>query len=806
MSKSAKQFIAKSLKIGLICGGPSLERGISLNSARSVLDHLNCKNVVICPIYVDLFKNFYQISTAQLYSNTPADFDFKLAQAAIKFNKKELIQYLQSMDIVFPVIHGVYGEDGTLQRFLESNDIPFIGCQSRSCANMFAKDRAAKILEQNGYATIPSRLLRMNDVNNEQIIRAFFFEHKLERVIIKPVAGGSSIGVFSASSIEEACEKVDKLFTMRLYSKAIIEPFCYGREFTIIVLQNNVGVPTALIPTEIQVSYENGQIFDYRRKYLPTSNTVWHCPPRFDDEVIATIRQQATAIFTLFGMRDFARLDGWMLHDGTILFTDLNPISGMEQNSFIFQQASRIGMTHSDLLWYLICNACRREHIPVHEKRATKQQKTPVKVLFGGDTAERQVSLMSGTNVWLKFRQSAIFAPIPYLLDKHNQVWRLPYTYALNHTVEEIYENCLTASATVDRLEQFVNAIRIELDLKNDYVVKDNLPQMLSFEKFLVATCDEKTFLFLALHGGNGENGVIQQKLDDNNIIYNGSGPKASTLCMDKYLTGEAIAVIGDPAIISAPKKQINITNFTKYSAADYQKFWNLLRNELCGKTFLIKPCNDGCSTGIVRLHSANDLEKYIHLVINKIAVIAPQTFVGQEQIIEMAVEHEGVFLIENFIETDYIRIKNNRLIYNKLDGWLEFTVGVLETKGVYYAFNPSITIAEGFVLSLEEKFQGGTGVNITPPIESIVSKAMRKKMQQQIVKVAKALGIENYARIDVFFNVNTGQMIVIEANTLPGLTPSTVIYHQALAEEPPLSPLAFLEKIIMLKTGKLGQ
>ena len=100
---------------------------------------------------------------------------------------------------------------------------------------------------------------------------------------------------------------------------------------------------------------------------------------------------------------------------------------------------------------------------------------------------------------------------------------------------------------------------------------------------------------------------------------------------------------------------------------------------------------------------------------------------------------------------------------------------------------NPSITIAEGAILSLEEKFQGGTGINLTPPPEEILSSSATGKIKRLVEKAAQALGIQNYARLDVFFNRLTEKMILIEANTLPGLTPSTVIYHQGLAEEPRL-------------------
>ena len=110
---------------------------------------------------------------------------------------------------------------------------------------------------------------------------------------------------------------------------------------------------------------------------------------------------------------------------------------------------------------------------------------------------------------------------------------------------------------------------------------------------------------------------------------------------------------------------------------------------------------------------------------------------------------------------------------------------------------NPSMTVAIGNILTLEEKFQGGTGVNITPPPEPFVKPSAVKKAKVRMEKVAKTLGIGGYARIDAFMHVKTGELIIIEANTTPALTPSTVIYQQALAEEKPMYPRQFLEKIV---------
>src|SRR3989338_4532293 len=135
-------YLQRIMKIGLICGGPSLERGISLNSARSVLDHLNSDSIEVVPIYFDHYRRAYKISKAQLYSNNPSDFDFKLNKNLRPLTIPSLVRLLKSVDIVFPAMHGTFGEDGTIQKFLEENEIPFIGTGGTSCKRAFDKFQA----------------------------------------------------------------------------------------------------------------------------------------------------------------------------------------------------------------------------------------------------------------------------------------------------------------------------------------------------------------------------------------------------------------------------------------------------------------------------------------------------------------------------------------------------------------------------------------------------------------------------------------------------------------------------------------
>ncbi len=776
-------------KIALICGGPSAERGISLNSARSLLDHLSSFVSDILPIYVDQSLKFYRLSCSQLYSNTPADFDFKLAETADYLDLPALLQCLRSVDLVFPVIHGIFGEDGQLQKFLEQHEIPFVGSGSNTCSLVYPKDLLLTKLKLEGFDTNPFLVVDPHRFD-EQSIHEFWNSYHLHKAVIKPTKGGSSLGVHvldSPSRVKAHLHKINQV--------TLLEPFCVGKEFTLVVLQNQEGKPVALCPTEIETK-KSDEIFDYRKKYLPTNEVIYHTPPRFDSSITEKLRTQAEHIFALMGSQDFLRIDGWILEGDRILFTDINPISGLEQNSFLFQQAAYIGMTHQQVLAYILKSACRRHALSWEEiKSKSLKQKLPVFVLFGNSNAERQVSLMSGANVWLKLLYSESYEPFPFFYASDGRAWKIPYSLILHHTVEEIESLCLQSLRT-EQHQQMIDLIQKALGVSlNEYEGSISF----SFSEFLNLARRSCAFVFLALHGAEGEDGTIQYILEENGIPFNGSGSVASALCMDKMETANKINLLNDPSLISLPKVILNRLQIQSYDTGDYIKLWDQLVTEWNCNQILVKPRYDGCSTGVMKLNSAEELETYCHHIKSGLPVPL-HTFSGQTQIIEMPLSNGVDYMLEPYIQVDCISIMESKLIHTCDTGWVELTVGVIEQKGRYQSFLPSLTLAEGAVLSVEEKFQGGTGINLTPPPESIFTIAAIKGIQSGVEKAAKALGIQNYARIDLFFHLHNQIIIIIEANSLPALTPSTVIFHQALAENPPMKPRDFIETIIKNK------
>lgn len=776
-----------------------MERGISLNSCRSVCDHLDCPEIEIQPIYFDCHKRSYAISRAVLYSNTPSDFDFKLSQNSKKLSKRALIKILHQSDIVFPVIHGAFGEDGQLQSFLEKIHCPFVGSKSATCKVAFNKYKSNELLKANGIFSLQSILLRshFSPQKNLAILKKFFRDAKLHRAVVKPVCGGSSIGVHSVTSPEEGLQAMQDIFNKKLDTQAICEPFCIGREFTVVILENRFGAPVALIPSEIETDYSGNQIFDFRKKYLPTRKVKYHCPPRFSESTIEKIQITAEHLFKLFGFRHFGRFDGWVFPDGNIWFSDFNPISGMEQNSFLFQQAAQIGMSHSDILRHILKIAADEYKIEIPNLKHQISNKFPkkrVNIICGGVTAERQVSLMSGTNVWLKLKRSRKYEPYLYLMTDKNKIWHVPYNFALNHTVEEISYACREAKKNKKWLIKHRNGVLLKLNLlSGENLAEFPDPEKMTLKQFITL----KGFVFIGLHGGTGEDGTIQKKLEKAGKKFNGSWEKSSKLCMDKFRTGESVLQLQKYGIYTAARKVFEIKYFNKFSERDWIDFWKYIRKILQTDFVIAKPVDDGCSAGVCKLINHNDVKIYVEFSAKGHQEIPAGQIKGQHGIIEMSTQKMRHVMFEKFIETDKVGVVDNELQWQHKSGWIEVTAGVIGKKGALHAFDPSLTVSLGSVLSLEEKFQGGTGINITPPPEPFVKSSAVKAAKRRIEIVANSLGIEGYARIDAFMNIKNGEICVIEANTLPALTPSTVLFQQALNERKKLYPRQLVEKLI---------
>lgn len=875
------------LRVGLVCGGPSAERGISLNSARSVLDHIQGEDLHVSCYYIDCDLNAFAISSAQLYSNTPADFDFKLENLALCFKSlSEFAEHLSvSVDIVFPVIHGRFGEDGGIQELLERYNVPFVGTGSNECRIAFDKYNASMWLSENGFVTVPSFLVQGTEVNEFELSK-WFASNQLNinsgKVVVKPTRAGSSIGVTVGYGVVDSIQKAKEIISEGIDDRVIIELFLEGgSEFTAIVLDVGSGLdshPVVLLPTEVELQFlgsgdvqEKDAIFNYRRKYLPTQQVAYHTPPRFPVDVIRIIREGASRLFKQLGLRDFARIDGWFLpsftnlsssfenkfgktEDGTIIFTDINLISGMEQTSFLFQQASKVGFSHSNILRSITHRSCLRfPNLATYSRKSGHlarrlrsshpidtskelQGSNKVFVIFGGDTSERQVSLMSGTNVWLNLLASEDLDVTPCLLAppsdgtsgadsakkdsdiSSRDIWSLPYSLVLRHTTEEVLDACLEAieparaALTSHLRNQVVNDLMEGLKEQSwfrGFDIADEQPVRYSLKEWINLAKEVQATVFIAVHGGIGEDGTLQSLLEAEGVPHTGPGAMASKICMDKVATSLALNHLADRGVLTINKE---VRRKEELLNTPILQTWNELISRLQCETLCVKPARDGCSTGVARLCGAEDLGVYVKALEDCLLRIPPNSLSKAHGMIEMPNPTPELLIFEPYVETDEIVFisksmdgNSQRLKWRGQSRWVEVTVGVIGKRGSMHSLSPSITVKEtGGILSLEEKFQGGTGINLTPPPTSIMSNGALEQCKKRIELIANTLQLEGFSRIDAFVNVDTGEVLVIEVNTVPGMTPSTVLIHQALAEQPPMYPHRFFRTLLDLASERI--
>src|SRR6185436_942025 len=202
-------------------------------------------------------------------------------------------------------------------------------------------------------------------------------------------------------------------------SEILIEEFIEGKEFSCIVIENADGKPVALPPTEIRKGRE---LFDYRSKYLPGLSrkiTPIHLP----DDQIQNIRKECERLFTSLFFNVYARIDGFISHEGKVLLNDPNTTSGMMPSSFFFHQAAEIGLNPSQFITYIVRTSLSSrikdfkniKHLPYLLKKLDKQisdnkkaskSKIKIAVIMGGYSSERHISVESGRNVYEKLSSS----------------------------------------------------------------------------------------------------------------------------------------------------------------------------------------------------------------------------------------------------------------------------------------------------------------------------------------------------------------------------------------------------------------
>ena len=348
------------LRVGVILGGMSSEREVSLNSGRNVHDNLDREAYAPVPVFMDGEGRLWVIPWQLVSQNTTTDITERLEEEARRICYERL---KEEIDFAFLSLHGKFGEDGCMQGLLELLGIPYTGPGVLASALGMDKHIQQRILQAAGIGVPESLLVHEPEWRNDRegVIRSLFARFKLP-VFTKPQREGSSIGVTLVQDEESIAGGIEE--ALKWDRAVLVEEFLDGIEFSSIILEED-GEIRALEVTEIT---PQSDYFTYDDKYMPGRCRKFTPPRNIPPHVVAAIKQEAVRAFRALGFRSYGRIDGFHLKDGRILITDPNSSSGMAPSSFFFEQAACAGMLPSRILSRLIENALvihRGKHGPL---------------------------------------------------------------------------------------------------------------------------------------------------------------------------------------------------------------------------------------------------------------------------------------------------------------------------------------------------------------------------------------------------------------------------------------------------------
>jgi D-alanine-D-alanine ligase len=307
----------KKIKVGVLFGGKSAEHEVSLQSAENVIKALN--------------KDKYEVTPIKI--NKDGKFEFNV---------------IQNFDVIFPVLHGPFGEDGSIQGLLKLAGVPFVGAGVLGSAVGMDKDVMKRLLREAGipigkFITIKiSNKISFQDAEKELGLPLF----------IKPANMGSSVGVSKARNEEEFIRAVNDAF--QYDSKIIIEEFIEGREIECAVLGNDE--PVASIPGEVVASQE---FYSYDAKYTDTSSKTV-IPADISSDIIKRVQESAIKTFKALNCEGLGRVDFFLKKNGDLLVIEINTLPGFTDISMYPKLWEVSGVPQSELLDKLINLALER--------------------------------------------------------------------------------------------------------------------------------------------------------------------------------------------------------------------------------------------------------------------------------------------------------------------------------------------------------------------------------------------------------------------------------------------------------------
>ena len=339
----------EKLKLGVIFGGMSTENEVSVVSANSILKNLDRNLYEVYPIYIDKNGDWWEYIES----------DKKIELGETIDNKKAInnvLSYLKQLDIAFPVLHGLYGEDGTIQGLLELLKIPYVGCHVLASSIGMDKVYTKIVFEKAGLKQAKYEYIRkykdkyiyIDEQFNEKITNleeiSFIITEKLKfPMFIKPSNSGSSVGINKADNIDELKKHIE--YASKFDNKILIEEGINGKEVECAVLGNEDVIASCV--GEIQAADE---FYSYDAKYNNKESRT-NIPANIPEDISNKIRSQAIKVFKAIDGKGLSRVDFFIEKDtNEIYINEINTLPGFTDISMYPKLFEANGIEYRELL------------------------------------------------------------------------------------------------------------------------------------------------------------------------------------------------------------------------------------------------------------------------------------------------------------------------------------------------------------------------------------------------------------------------------------------------------------------------
>jgi len=344
----------QKIRVGILFGGKSAEHEVSLQSAKNVIDAINRDKYE--PVLIGIDKSgkwlLNESSNFLLNSDNPelirlnqaSDSVALVPQSEGEISNLSRSGFSQAVDVVFPILHGPFGEDGTVQGLLKLADIPFVGAGVLGSAVGMDKDVMNRLLRDAQIPIADFMVARSGEPvpDYADVTEAFgspFF--------VKPANMGSSVGVYKVHTQEEYTQAVEGAFEYDL--KIIIEESINGREIECSVLGNED--PIASVPGEVIPHHD---FYSYEAKYIDENGAGLEIPADLPGHIVEKVQDMAIRTFKVLCCEGLARVDMFLRDDDEIIVNEINTIPGFTAISMYPKLWGATGISYTDLIGRLI--------------------------------------------------------------------------------------------------------------------------------------------------------------------------------------------------------------------------------------------------------------------------------------------------------------------------------------------------------------------------------------------------------------------------------------------------------------------